>query len=166
MEPIAARRPRMPGYGILPADEGTGLLPWSWAAHRLTGSRNYWVSSVWPDGRPHVMPVWGVWDGDAFWFSSGLRSRKCRNLDLEPRCTVATQDPEEPVVLDGLGQRRTTPAELEAFITAVNAKYDTDYGVDFLDPAVNATFRVAPRSVFGLTETDFVGSPTIWEFPG
>jgi hypothetical protein len=40
----------------------------------------------------------------------------------------------------------------------------TDYGVDFLDPSVNATFRVAPSWVFGLTEDDFTGSPTRWTF--
>lgn len=70
----------MPGYGILPADEGTGLLPWSWAQQRLSSSVNYWLASVWPDGRPHVMAVWGVWDGLLLWFSSGGRSRKTRNL--------------------------------------------------------------------------------------
>jgi hypothetical protein len=39
----------MPGYGIAGADEGSGLLDWSWAAQRLTEARNYWVG---PSGRP------------------------------------------------------------------------------------------------------------------
>src|SRR6266487_1604299 len=83
-EPSAAR-PHMPGYGLLPADKGSGLLPWSWALERLRNSRNYWLTTVWPDGRPHVMPVWAVWlDGPkqegTLWFSSGLRSRKIRNI--------------------------------------------------------------------------------------
>jgi hypothetical protein len=34
-------RPYMPGYGILGPDEGSGLLPWSWAAERLSHARNY-----------------------------------------------------------------------------------------------------------------------------
>ena len=55
-------RPHMPGYGILGPDGGTGLLPWSWAEERLRDSRNYWLATVRPDGRPHVMPVWAVWD--------------------------------------------------------------------------------------------------------
>ncbi len=59
-EPIASR-PHMPGYGVVGAEEGSGLLPWSWARSRLEHSRNYWVATTWPDGRPHVMPVWGVW---------------------------------------------------------------------------------------------------------
>jgi hypothetical protein len=50
----------MPDYGIRGPGEGTGLLPWSWAEQRLTESRNYWITSLWPDGRPHSMPVWAV----------------------------------------------------------------------------------------------------------
>jgi hypothetical protein len=34
-----ASRPYMPGYGIQGPDEGSGLLPWSWAEQRLTESR-------------------------------------------------------------------------------------------------------------------------------
>ena len=74
----------MPGYGVQPADEGTGLLPWSWAVERLTASHDYWLATTWPDGRPHVMPVWGVWWQDALWFSCGLRSRKARNIGARP----------------------------------------------------------------------------------
>ena len=33
----------MPGYGILPAGEGTGLLPWEWAVERLARSHDYWL---------------------------------------------------------------------------------------------------------------------------
>ena len=71
-------RPHMPGYGILPAGEGIGLLPWSWAVERLERSHDYWLATVWPDARPHVMPVWGVWREDALWFSSSKTSRKAR----------------------------------------------------------------------------------------
>ena len=55
-----ASRPSMPGYGLAAENEGQGLLPFQWARERLERSRNYFVSSVRPDGRPHSMPVWGV----------------------------------------------------------------------------------------------------------
>ncbi len=35
MEPRVSR-PTMPGYGVLPEDQGTGLLEWAWAAIRLS----------------------------------------------------------------------------------------------------------------------------------
>ena len=66
-----ASRPHMPGYGIAGPTEGRGLLPWSWAEERLTRSHDYWVATVRADGRPHLMPVWGAWDGGALWFSIG-----------------------------------------------------------------------------------------------
>jgi hypothetical protein len=154
----------MPGYGVLPADQGGGLLPWFWAERRLADSHEYWVASVRADGRPHLMPVWGVWLREALWFSSSVRSSKYRNLTAAPPCTVATDDAHHPVVLDGSAEVVTEPGAIQDFLAALNAKYATAYAADFLDPAVNATFRVAPASVFGLSDEDFTGSPTRWTF--
>jgi len=154
----------MPGYGILPADQGTGLLPWSWAERRLRDSHDYWVATVWPDGRPHTMPVWGVWDEDVLWFSSSLRSRKIRNLQAGSDVSMSTEDPRNPVVLEGSAEIVTEGAVILHFLHLMNAKYDTDYGPDFLDPAKNASVRVRPRWAFGVAEGDFGGSPTRWEF--
>lgn len=159
-----ASRPHMPGYGILGPTEGTGLLPWSWAKERLGRSHDYWIASTWPDGRPHVMPVWGVWLDDALWFSSSADSRKVRNLRHDARCVATTDDAWEPVVVEGLAKIVTDGARIAAFLAASNAKYAVDYGLDFLDPSVNATVRLVPRWAFGLTEADFTGSPTRWRF--
>jgi hypothetical protein len=164
VEPTASR-PHMPGYGTAPPDEGTGLLPWSWAEERLARSHDYWVATTWPDGRPHLAPVWGAWLEGALWFSSGLRSRKARNLVAGPRCSIATDDAHEPVVLEGTATRVVDHGRIRSFLDATNAKYDATIRLDFLDPDVNATFAVAPRRVIGLVEADFGGSPTRWEFP-
>lgn len=51
----------MPGYGTLPEGEGDGLLPWSWAEERLVRSHDFWLATVTPDGAPHLMPAWAVW---------------------------------------------------------------------------------------------------------
>jgi PPOX class probable F420-dependent enzyme len=159
-----ASRPHMPGYGIRGPDEGSGLLPWSWAAERLAASRNYWVTTLWPDGRPHAMPVWGAWDGEALWFSSSLRSRKARNLAADPRCVVTTEDATEPVVLEGVAAIVRDSDAITHFADLMNAKYEAGMTVEFLDPAVNATIRVRPRWAFGIAHDDFTGSPTRWEF--
>ena len=156
----------MPGYGLLPAGEGTGLLPWSWAEERLKSSRNYWLTSTWPDGRPHAMPVWGMWHEDEFWFSSSKDSRKTKNLLANPRCVVATEDANNPVVLEGVARLITSSQELELMLTLENTKYSTNYGIEMLDPALNATFRVRPSWAFGLQADDFTGSPTRWDFEG
>jgi PPOX class probable F420-dependent enzyme len=159
-----ARRPHMPGYGIVAATDGAGLLPWDWAETRLRDSHDYWVATVWPDGRPHVMPVWAVWFDRALWFSSSGGSRKTRNVEQDARCTVTTQNPLEPVVVEGRAERRRDDASLHAFLDAVNGKYGTSYGDELIDPATNATFCVTPTWVFGLRADDFTGTPTRWSF--
>ena len=154
----------MPGYGTLPATEGSGLLPWSWAEEKLLSSRNYWVVTVWPDGRPHAMPVWGMWHDMAFWFSSSRPSRKTRNLRADPRCVVTIEDALNPVVVEGTAELLTDPMDLAKLLALENTKYVTDYKIDMLDQAVSSCFRVRPRWAFGIKDGDFTGSPTRWEF--
>src|SRR5689334_20586819 len=106
----------MPGYGILPADQGSGLIPWAEAERRLTTSHDYWLATTRPGGAPHVMPVWGVWLEGKLWFSSALSSRKAQNLAGDPRCTVTTDDARDPVVVDGTAERLTDAGSIAAFV--------------------------------------------------
>jgi len=152
----------MPDYGIQGPDEGSGLLPWSWAEKRLNASRNYWLTTVWPDGRPHSMPVWGTWDGEALWCSSGRNSRKVRNLAADPRCAVTTEDANDPVVLEGSADFATDPDVIARVVELMNAKYDSHFTVEFLSE--HATIRVRPHWAFAMTHDDFSGSPTRWAF--
>jgi hypothetical protein len=77
---------------------------------------------------------------------------------------VTTDNALEPVVLEGTAERVVALDARTRFIGLSNAKYGTAYPVEFLDPAVNATYRVPPERVFGLVEADFTGSPTRWVF--
>lgn len=160
----SADRPFMPGYGI--EADADGMLPWDDVESRLAASPRYWLATVWPGevGVPHLMPVWALWIEGALWFSSSNRSRKARNLDAHPRCSVSTDDPLAPIVVEGTAERRTDLAEREAVVAAMNTKYDVEYDVDFLDPDVNATFRVRPEKVLALTEAEFTASPTRFTF--
>ena len=157
-----ADRPHMPGYGVRPASEGTGLLPWAWAEKRLAGSHDYWLATTGPDGEPHLMPVWAVWMADALWFSCSNDSRKTRNLRADGRCSLATDDPTAPVVAQGVAEVVADAGDLRKLLDAENAKYGTDYSIDMLDPAENTCFKVRPVTVFGLDTADFTGSPTRW----
>ncbi len=154
----------MPGYGTLPAGEGRGLLPWSWAEERLSRSLVFWLATVTPDGAPHLMPVWAVWHQGQLWFSSGNGSRKARNLAVQPRCSLATDNPLEPVVVHGRAGRVTGRAALAAMLEAENTKYGTAYGMDMVDPASNSVFTLTPEWVFALDSRDFTGSPTRFTF--
>jgi PPOX class probable F420-dependent enzyme len=166
MHPPRPSRPYMPGYGILAEEAGTGLLPWSWAEDRLGRARNYWISTVRPDGGPHAMPVWAMWDDGVLWFTSGIRSRKVRNLAADPRCVATTEDASDPVIMEGTAQVTTDADSIQRVLELMNEKYATDIGIEFLDPAVNATIRIIPRTVIGMRHGDFTGSPTRWTFGG
>ncbi len=154
----------MPGYGTLPATQGSGLLPWSWAEERLARSHDFWLATVTAQGAPHLMPVWAVWLDGRLWFSSSNGSRKARNLTADARCTVSTDNPVEPVVVQGRAERITRDDELAAMLAAENAKYRTDYGLEMVDPALNSVFALRPEWVFALDSSDFAGSPTRFAF--
>jgi PPOX class probable F420-dependent enzyme len=157
-----ADRPHMPGYGVRPPSEGTGLLPWAWAEERLIKSHDYWLATAGPDGQPHLMPVWAVWMADALWFSCSNDSRKTRNLRADGRCSLATDDAVAPVIVQGVAEVIADMAELHRLLAAENTKYGTDYSIDMLDPAMNTCFRLRPTKAIGLDTADFTGSPTRW----
>jgi nitroimidazol reductase NimA-like FMN-containing flavoprotein (pyridoxamine 5'-phosphate oxidase superfamily) len=156
-----ASRPNMPGYGILDADKGKGLLPWSWATERLSEARNYWVATTRSDGNPHAMPVWGVWLDDAFYFSTGNQSRKARNLAANSKCVICCELGEDQIVLEGEA-RLMENAELRLqFARTYQAKYNWDTE-GFDEPF----YAVRPTTVFGFSTApgEFVATATRWVF--
>jgi nitroimidazol reductase NimA-like FMN-containing flavoprotein (pyridoxamine 5'-phosphate oxidase superfamily) len=164
MEP-SSRRPYMPGYGISPPKTDTDLLPWAWALERIAGSHYFWLSTVRPNGRPHAMPVWGIWMEEQLWFSSSPGSRKALNLESNPWAVVTTDDATEPVVIEGEALRVSNEDESDkvtAYAASVNTKYETELPVEFF--LENATFRLTPDRVIGMTEKEFESSPTKWTF--
>jgi PPOX class probable F420-dependent enzyme len=154
----------MPGYGVVGPEEGSGLLSWDWATERLTRAHDYWLATVWPDGRPHVTPVWAVWRDGALWFSCSRRSRKARNLTSNPAVAATTDDAESPVVVEGRASLVADRATVAAFAEWADTKYETSYGVDFYGDPANACIRIDVVAAFALSGDDFTGSPTRWSF--
>ncbi len=152
-----ASRPNMPSYGL--ADAESGLLPWSWATERLTDSHNYYLATTRPDNHPHVMPIWGVWMDNLFYFSTGQKSRKARNLQSNPHCVLCTEKLEESLIVEGIAEQ--VPV---TFIPAPVAEaYQTKYAWK-LDPEMGPIYKIRPTVVFGFDENDFTGSSTRWTF--
>jgi general stress protein 26 len=111
------------------------------------------------------MPVWAVWHDESVWFSSSKASRKAANLAARPRCTIATDNALEPVIIEGDAQIVSDHPTLQMVLDLENTKYHTDYSMEMLDPAVNVCLRVRPLWAFAIAEGDFTGSPTRWVFP-
>ena len=107
---------------------------------------DFWLATARADGRPHLMPVWGVWDGTALFFSSAIASRKATNLRAHPRCSVATDNAYEPVVLEGDARVLSDRDELQRALDLENDKYATAYGVEMIDTEHNTWFELRPVS--------------------
>jgi nitroimidazol reductase NimA-like FMN-containing flavoprotein (pyridoxamine 5'-phosphate oxidase superfamily) len=163
-----ASRPHMPGYGIADAKGGRGLLPWRWATERLEKGRTYWLATTRETGRPHVMPVWGVWFSNAFFFSTGNQSRKARNLAENPGCSVATEidfekrpkkgQIKDSLILEGVAVLIRDSRIRKRFSKIYQDKYSWNME-GFSEPI----YRVSPKVVFGLT-SEFNQTATRWTF--
>ena len=159
-----AERPHMPGYG-LPAGK-KGLLPWSWALQRLKRSHNYWVATTRPDGRPHLMPVWGVWSDELFYFSTGRQSRKARNLESNSQCVISTENSAEAIVLEGIAREVPDVSQRRKFIAACERKYKFDmsgFEADILNMKA-PIYAVQPAVAFGLHEKKTLNTATRWSW--
>lgn len=150
----------MAAYGV--PDDLDGALPWSWAEERLTGNRNYWVVTVSGAGRPHAMPVWGVWlaNPDRFWFSCAPSSRKLRNVRENPACVVTVDDTVECISVEGTARVVDPESEPDAVRRVVDpylAKYWEDPAVHAEMEAFlrsNAIVEVSPLVAFGIIERE------------
>jgi hypothetical protein len=163
-EPVA-ERPAMSDYGVDTPD--WQALPWSWAAERLARSRNLWVVTVSATGRPHALPVWGVWDDAApgFAWSSAHGARKTRNVVANPQVCVMADDTVECVSVEGRARQVIDRAEMDVWIERYLEKYrGEDVTADFL--RANAFFAVVPERAFGVIERadEFATRATRWRF--
>jgi nitroimidazol reductase NimA-like FMN-containing flavoprotein (pyridoxamine 5'-phosphate oxidase superfamily) len=158
--PVASR-PHMPGYGIAEATAGGGLLPWNWAVERLSAGRNYWLSTTRPDGHPHVMPIWGVWIENQFYFSTGAQSRKARNLAVNPHCVISIEIADGSVMVEGRAEIASLESVPPSAFTTYQIKYDWE-----LDPKMGPIFALRPSLIFGFSNVpgEFAESATRWRF--
>ena len=72
------------------SSENAAPTPWSEARDQLDRAKAYWLSTVRPDGRPHVTTIAAVWLDDALHFTNGAGERKAKNLAANPRVAVTT----------------------------------------------------------------------------
>ena len=152
-------------------------IPTEWGqGHReLRDAEVYWLSTVRPDGRPHVTPLLGIWLDGALYFCTGPDERKARNLSGNPRCILTTgcnRLDGQDIVVEGQAAKVNDLAELRG----VAGTFESKYGAHFTAPEGNwfglgdnirrnqvLVFGVAPLTAFGFAK----GSPssqTRWSF--
>jgi hypothetical protein len=158
-------RPHWPDALQDPSDATTGLKPWPWALERLEKSHNYWISTTRPGGRPHLMLIWGIWWQDAFWFSTGARTRKAKNIAADPRCVIGTEKADEAVILEGIVEEIKDRSIWKQLAQIYNSKYGGDVE-PLLLASGGSVFRLQPQVAFAQDEhaENFAESVTRWLF--
>lgn len=157
-------RPQIPGYGVPKSKKG--LLPWKWAEDRLKKSRQYWIATTRPDGRPHVMVVWALWLDGRLYFSTGKTSRKAQNLAANPNCSMCTENAAEAVILEGVVETERDVERIREFIRLYEKKYKWklgEMGEDLLS-LKEPVFLLRPVVGFGFWEKKFAPTATRWLF--
>lgn len=103
---------------------GDGLPPidWTTIVARLAdgtppapdahNARTTWLTTLNGDGSPHTTAVGAVWLDNTFWFQTGERTKKHRNVERDPRCSIAVSIRDADVVVDGRAERVTDPAAI------------------------------------------------------
>jgi hypothetical protein len=147
--------------------------PWSVARERLERAPIYWLSTVRPDGRPHVTPLIAVWLDGALHFCTGPSERKAKNLAGNAHCVLTTGsdalDEGLDLVLEGDAVRVSDEGRLQGLAATYVAKYGSDWQFTVRDGAFHGeggealVYAVAPTTAFGFGKGDPF-SQTRWRF--
>jgi nitroimidazol reductase NimA-like FMN-containing flavoprotein (pyridoxamine 5'-phosphate oxidase superfamily) len=146
--------------------------PWAVGRDHLERAEIYWLSTVRPDGQPHVTPLIAVWQDGALYFSTGPDERKAKNLAQNPHCVITTGNNSIgeglDVVLEGRAVEVNDEGRLRELAAQYKAKYDWEFsvrdGAFHNDEGGRAlVFEVAPVKVLGFGKGDTF-SQTRWRF--
>ena len=134
-------------------------IPWAEARQQLDKAEVYWLSTVRPDGRPHVTPIVSVWLDDALVFVTGRSERKADNLAQNLHCIITTGcntlSEGLDVVVEGEAALVSDHAVLQRVSEKYGAKYDAPFRFKVQDFASygqggdTLVYEVTPTRAFG-----------------
>jgi PPOX class probable F420-dependent enzyme len=163
------------------------LLDWAPIESRLdqgftqapgTGGPNHhtcWLATINPDGSPHVTGVGALWVDGTFWFETGERTRKGKNLARDPRCTLSLATQDFDLVVDGEANRVTDPPTVATMAGRWNAEgwparvddtgiaLTAEFSAPSAGPPPWMVYRITPRQATALSTVE-PGGATRWRF--
>ena len=162
-------------------------VEWNAVAARLAGDipqapdtggpnrHTFWLTTINADGTPHTTGIGAEWADGAFYFETGERSRKARNLARDPRCGLVIALHEFDLVVEGTAEKVVDP-EVVARLAAQWAAGGWPCEVDESGIALTAPFSAPsagppPWAVYKMTvqaatvlSTVEPGGATRWTF--
>jgi len=135
----------------------------------------WWLTTVRPDGKPHVMPLGVLWVDGAFDFTAGAATRKAKNLAHNPHCVITVATHDFDLVLEGTAVKVTDPAKVGRAAEAFRAdgwpasvdESGTSLTADFSAPSAGPppwdVYEFTPETVYALGTSEPHGA-TRWRF--
>ena len=100
------------------------VLGWDEVERKLVESTTYWLTTTRRDGRPHAVPVDGIWWEGALYFGGDPATVHVRNLRSDPRVVVHTESGASPVIAEGTAEwHQPSREEISGLAAATQAKY-------------------------------------------
>jgi len=152
-------------------DEGLSQAPGTGGPDRHT----CWLATVNADGSPHVTGVGAMWVNDAFWFETGERTLKARNLARDPRCSLGVAMREFDLVIEGVAHRVTDPPVVAAMaecwaangwpcrVDETGRALTAEFSAPSAGPPPWFVYRITPGSATALSILE-PGGATRWRF--
>jgi PPOX class probable F420-dependent enzyme len=152
-------------------ERGVTMAPGSGGPDRHSA----WLATIDADGSPHVNGLGALWVDGAFWFETGERTRKARNLARDPRCTLSLATQEFDLVVEGTAEVVTDPpvvAELaekwaaEGWPCRVDesgTRLTAEFSAPSAGPPPWHVFKLTPITATAL-QTVEPGGATTWTF--
>src|SRR4026209_1918953 len=100
--------------------DGLPTLEWSQVEPQITdllthdcprwpNRPTFWLTTLNPDGSPHVTSVGALWHAGSCWFQTAARTRKAKNVARDPRCKISVATKGFDVMVAGEARRVTDP---------------------------------------------------------
>ena len=163
---------------------GDKALPWSRARRQLaavtkgtprSAKGSPWLATTGPGGRTHLTGVGALWVDDRFYFVSGPRTRKSRNVARNPRCAISVSLRDIDVVIEGKAHRVTDEKTLRRLarlyvaqgwpVRAEKKAFTAPYNAPSAGPAPWYLYDLTPETAFGVATKKPFGA-TRWTFKG
>ena len=119
--------------------------------------------------------VGALWFEGAFWFETGERTLKRRNLARDPRCSLSVATREFDLSIEGVAEKVTNPATVAtmaeqwsaagwpARVDASGVALTADYSAPSAGPPPWTIYRIAAKQATALATTG-VGGATRFQF--
>jgi hypothetical protein len=134
-----------------------------------------WLTTINPDGSPHVTAVGAVWLDGSFWFQTGNGTRKAKNVARDPRCTISISTKEFDLVFNGTAEKVNDPSDVARIAAVWNAGgwpcevdgsgigLTAPFNAPAVGPAPWFVYRIVARSATSVSTVE-TGGATRWTF--